>query len=161
MTRAGSGRAISCTTSKGSPSRTRASSRSTRLWIRERIPSTDAGVNELFTNAWEKHKWWDFLKVLQYSLLYVCAYHENKLVGYVNVAWDGAQHAFILDTTVHKDFQRRGIGIQIVKHAAEAAKKYNLDWLHVDFDPYLKEFYRKCCFRYTDAGLINLRDRDT
>jgi GNAT superfamily N-acetyltransferase len=68
-----------------------------------------------------KHKTWDFLQVLEHSLFFVCACYETRLIGFGNVAWDGAQHAFILDTTVHKDFRRRGVGIQLVKRAAEAA----------------------------------------
>lgn len=121
---------------------------------------TNDELNALFANAWENHKTWDFLPVLQHSLLYVCAFHEMLLIGFVNVAWDGAQHAFILDTTVHKDFRRRGIGTQVIRHAAAGAKKSGVDWLHVDFEPHLEEFYRKCGFRPTPAGLINLKDKD-
>ncbi len=118
---------------------------------------TNEELNALFANAWENHRTWDFLPVLEHSLLFVCAYHEARLIGFVNVAWDGAQHAFILDTTVDKDFRRRGIGIQLVKRAAEAVKRRGVAWLHVDFEPHLEEFYRKCGFRYTNAGLINLK----
>ncbi|MEP6903482.1 MAG: GNAT family N-acetyltransferase [Actinomycetota bacterium] len=118
---------------------------------------TNHELNALFVNAWEKHQTWDFLSVLEHSLLFVCALHETQLIGFVNVAWDGAQHAFILDTTVHRDFRRRGIGVQLVKNAAEASKKRGVEWLHVDFEPHLEDFYRKCGFRYTNAGLINLK----
>lgn len=117
---------------------------------------TNDELNALFANAWESHTTRDFLQVLSHSLLYVCARHKTELIGFVNVAWDGASHAFILDTTIHKDFRRRGIGIQIVKHAAEASKKRGVEWLHVDFEPHLEDFYRKCGFRHTAAGLINL-----
>ena len=114
-------------------------------------------LNALFATAWENHKTWDFLPVLEHSLLFVCAYYETELICFVNVAWDGAQHAFVLDTTVNQDFRRRGIGIELVKRAAEASKKRGVDWLHVDFEPHLEEFYKKCGFRYTNAGLINLK----
>ncbi len=121
---------------------------------------TNDELNALFGNSWEKHTTWDFLPVLEHSLLFVCAYHENRLIGFVNVAWDGAQHAFILDTTVDKDCRRRGIGIQLVKRASAAAKKRGVEWMHVDFEPHLEDFYRKCGFRYTNAGLINLKGDD-
>lgn len=121
---------------------------------------TNDELNRLFDNAWGKHTTWDFLPVLEQSLLFVCAHHAARLIGFVNVAWDGSQHAFILDTTVDREFQRRGIGIQLVKRAAEAAKKRSVEWLHVDFEPHLIEFYRKCGFRYTNAGLINLKSAD-
>ena len=83
---------------------------------------TNGELNALFANAWDRHTTWDFLPILEHSLLFVCSYHGTRLVGFVNVAWDGAQHAFILDTTVDREFQRRGIGTQLVKRAAEGAK---------------------------------------
>jgi GNAT superfamily N-acetyltransferase len=117
---------------------------------------TNEELNALFANAWEKHTTWDFLPVLAHSLLFVCAYHETRLVGFVNVAWDGAQHAFILDTTVDRNFRRRGIGVQLVKRAAEAAKQRGVEWMHVDYEPHLESFYEQCGFRNTPAGLIRL-----
>jgi GNAT superfamily N-acetyltransferase len=114
-------------------------------------------LNELFSAAWENHTFWDFMPVLERSLGFVCAFHLNKLVGFVYMAWDGAQHAFILDTTVHPDYRRRGIGVRLVKEAAEFARQRNVDWLHVDFEPHLQIFYNKCGFRHTNAGLIKLK----
>ncbi len=118
---------------------------------------TNDELNTLFANAWENHKTWHFLPVLEHSLLFVCAYHEKRLIGFVNVAWDGAQHAFILDTTVDKEFRRRGIGTELVKRAAEASKDQGVEWLHVDFEPHLQNFYDQYGFRHTAAGLIRLR----
>jgi GNAT superfamily N-acetyltransferase len=119
---------------------------------------TNDELNPLFASAWEKHTFWDFLPVLKHSLAYVCAYHSGRLVGFVNLAWDGAQHAFILDTTVHRDYQGHGIGQQLVKAAAEYAKEKNVEWLHVDFEPHLRSFYfDKCGFQSTEAGLLNLK----
>ncbi len=118
---------------------------------------TNDELNTLFANAWENHKTWDFLPVLEHSLLFVCAYHEKRLIGFVNVAWDGVQHAFILDTTVDKEFRRCGIGTELVKRAAEASKEHGVEWLHVDFEPHLQNFYDQCGFRHTAAGLIRLR----
>jgi hypothetical protein len=33
-----------------------------------------------------------------------------------------------------------------------------VEWLHVDFEPHLDEFYHKCGFKETRAGLIRLND---
>jgi ribosomal protein S18 acetylase RimI-like enzyme len=55
-------------------------------------------------------------------LAYICAYQNDYLVGFVNVAWDGGDHAFLLDTTAHPTFQRRGIGQQLVRKAARVAR---------------------------------------
>lgn len=40
----------------------------------------------------------------RHSLGWVCARFDGALVGFVNVAWDGAAHAFILDTVVEQGF---------------------------------------------------------
>jgi ribosomal protein S18 acetylase RimI-like enzyme len=121
-------------------------------------PVTNRELNALFAAAWpQPYVARDFAPVLARSLGYVCAYEGAELVGFVNVAWDGGSHAFLLDTTVHPDRQRRGIGSELVRRAAELARQRGAEWLHVDYEPRLAEFYRKCGFRDTDAGLIRLR----
>ncbi|MHB1431454.1 MAG: GNAT family N-acetyltransferase [Streptosporangiaceae bacterium] len=46
----------------------------------------------------------------RHSLTWVGAFSSGRLVGFVHAIWDGGAHAFILDTVVHPDFQRLGIG---------------------------------------------------
>ncbi len=119
-------------------------------------PITNDELNALFGASWPRHDVSDFQPILRRSLLYVCAYSRDRLVGFVNVAWDGGIHGFILDTTVHPDLRRQGIGSELVKCAVEASRDHGLRWLHVDFEPHLRDFYRQCGFRYTDAGLMKL-----
>ena len=120
-------------------------------------PVSNAEMNALFRNAWPDHgAKRDFAPVLSRSLGYICAYADGKLVGFVNVAWDGGSHAFLLDPTVHPEWQRRGIGSELVRRATELARAKGAEWLHVDYEPQLAEFYRKCGFRDTAAGLIRL-----
>lgn len=83
-------------------------------------------------------------------------YEGERLVGFVNLAWDGGVHAFLLDTTVHPYFARRGIGTALVRHAIEAARGRGVEWIHVDYEPHLSGFYAACGFQPTAAGLINL-----
>ena len=117
----------------------------------------DAELNKLFCTVWDDHVDGKYQKVLSKSLFYVCAYIETSLIGYVNVAWDGNEHGFILDTTVQKNLQRKGIGTMLVQEAIKEGLKRNLKWLHVDFLPHLREFYLACGFRPTEAGLVRLR----
>jgi GNAT superfamily N-acetyltransferase len=118
--------------------------------------ASNRAVNALFRASWPDHRWRDFQPVLRHSLAYVCAYQDERLIGFVNLAWDGGLHAFILDTTVHPDLRRRGIGTELVRRAAVVARQRGVEWLHVDFEPRLVDFYRRCGFRHTEAGLINL-----
>ena len=114
-------------------------------------------LNALFAAAWPDHIWSDFAPVLSYSLAYVCADHQDRLIGFVNLAWDGGIHAFLLDTTVHPEFQRHGIGRELVARATQVARERGIAWLHVDYEPHLESFYRGCGFQHTEAGLIRLR----
>lgn len=95
-------------------------------------------------------------RVLPRSLGYLGAFEDERLVGFVNIAWDGGVHAFIVDTCVHADFQRRGIASDLVRRATQVARSRGSEWLHVDFEPHLEGFYRACGFRPTAAGLIDL-----
>ena len=102
--------------------------------------------------------WWD--RVRGHSLGWVTARVEGRvLVGFVNVAWDGGNHAWLIDTKVRPDHQHRGIGTELVRIGAINAKAAGCEWLEVDFDQELARFYVDACgFRPTNAGLIHLPD---
>ena len=117
---------------------------------------TDRELNMLFAAAWPDHRPRPYGPVLQRSLTWITARAGDQLVGFVNVATDGGAHAFLLDTTVHPDWQRRGIGRRVVTAAITEARTYGMTWLHVDFEPHLNNLYRGCGFRSTDAGLLHL-----
>jgi ribosomal protein S18 acetylase RimI-like enzyme len=83
---------------------------------------------------------------------------DRSLVGFVNVAWDGGDHAFLLDTKTRPEYQRRGIGTAMVTLAAQRAKNAGCEWLHVDFGSELRPFYLDACgFQSAEAaGIMNL-----
>lgn len=117
---------------------------------------TNDDLNALFATAWTNHVPSNFEPVLARSLAYVCAYAGDQLIGFVNLAWDGGVHAFILDTTVHGTWQRQGIGQALVARAVAVARDRGIEWVHVDFEPHLLPFYRQCGFQHTEAGLLRL-----
>ena len=119
---------------------------------------TDQAMRELWLNAWGGEGPESWAAILDRSLCYLCAYHSEKLVGFVNVAWDGGIHASIFDTCVHTEYRHQGIASEMVKRAAVASKELGAEWLHVDFEPHLTTFYRGCGFRPTEAGLLNLAE---
>jgi len=102
--------------------------------------------------------WWD--RIRPHSLGWVSARDgDGTLVGFVNVAWDGGDHAFLLDTKTRPSHQRRGVGTELVRRAAVAAAAAGCEWLHVDHEPHLDAFYLDACgFRPTAAGLLRLRE---
>ncbi|MEU8386414.1 GNAT family N-acetyltransferase [Streptosporangium sp. NPDC048865] len=119
----------------------------------------NAAINALhaegFGRAPLKDDWW--ARVNRHSLGWVCATENGELVGFVNVAWDGAVHAFVLDTLVTRRARRHGVGTELVAVAVREARAARCEWLHVDFDDDVKDFYLEACgFRPTRAGLIAL-----
>ena len=125
-----------------------------------RFPVDDRLLSELhaaaFGGSMEVQPWSE--RLARWALTWIGAFSNDRLVGFVQLCWDGGAHAFVLDTAVHPDFGRQGIGQRLVAAAAEEARKAGCEWLHVDFEPHLTAFYLEACgFRPTDAGLLKLR----
>lgn len=98
----------------------------------------------------------------RHSLGWVCARDGSDLVGFVNVAWDGGIHAFVLDTVVAPRVRRQGVGAALADVAVRESRAAGCRWLHVDFTDDLRAFYYDACgFEPTSAGLIALSDHDT
>jgi GNAT superfamily N-acetyltransferase len=127
---------------------------------RWRFPITDEEVFSLTRShgGAAEAGWWD--RIRPHSLGWATAHlADGAVVGFVNVAWDGGDHAFLLDTKTRPDYQRRGIATHVVRLAAYHAKRAGCEWLHVDFDDALAGFYFGACgFRSTTAGLVHLPD---
>lgn len=119
----------------------------------------DAEVDSLhaegFGHAPSRDGWWG--RVTRHGRGWVCARANGALVGFVNVAWGGASHAFILDTVVAQTMRRRGIGVRLIVVAVDEARAAGVGWLHVDCERDLRDFYLEACgFTPTPAGLIAL-----
>ena len=122
---------------------------------------TRAGVgnvelNRLFAASWPGHAERDFVSLLAHSAFYVTAHLGPELVGFVNVAWDGGVHGFVLDPTVAPGHRRRGIGSSLLQHVVAGARERQLEWLHVDYEPGLDAFYRRAGFSSSEAGVLRL-----
>ena len=97
-------------------------------------------------------------QVERHSLGWVSATDGGRLVGFLNVAWDGGVHAFVLDTLVETSRRRSGIGRGLVAVAERESRAAGCEWLHVDFEEELRDFYvGSCGFTPAPAGLIALR----
>ena len=120
-------------------------------------------INQLHAAAFETRVYseaeWNWVELTaRHSLGWVVARDATRLVGFVNVIWDGLVHAWIQDTMVDPRDHRRGIGARLVAEAVAASRVAGCEWLHVDFDDDLRDFYFGACgFTPTNAGLIALQ----
>ena len=125
-----------------------------------RFPVDDRQLSALHAQAFgtdptKVQPWAERLQ--KHALTWIGAFDTDKLIGFVQVCWDGGNHAFLLDTTVHPDHQHQGLGTHLVQAATTEARTAGCEWLHVDFEPHLQHFYlNKCGFQPTKAGLIHL-----
>ncbi|MFI8461668.1 GNAT family N-acetyltransferase [Kitasatospora sp. NPDC085464] len=119
-------------------------------------PELDALHAEGFGHPLHPGGW--LARLERHSLGWVTARSaEGTLLGFVNLAWDGGAHAFLLDTVVAPAAGRQGVGTRLVAEAAAGARAAGCAWLHVDFEPHLRPFYLDACgLRPTDAGLSAL-----
>ncbi|WP_327151353.1 GNAT family N-acetyltransferase [Nocardia sp. NBC_01329] len=93
----------------------------------------------------------------RHSRSWVGAFVGDRLVGFVHAVWDGGRHAFLLDTAVAPDLRRRRIATDMVEALVADLTRQGIEWLHVDYEPHLADFYRDICgFRDTGAGLLRL-----
>lgn len=113
-----------------------------------------AELTALLADAFADEK--PVLPDLSASLGHVGAFDGGTLVGFANIAWDGGQHAFLVDVCVVSRLQGAGIGQAMVGKAVALARERGARWLHVDFLPEREVFYNRCGFRPTRAGLIDL-----
>jgi len=101
----------------------------------------------------------DWLRLVKtHSLGWTVAHDTGSLIGFVNVAWDGADHAFLLDTVVSADRRRSGVGKRLIAVATTHARAAGCVWLHVDFLEEHRTFYQEACgLRATSAAVLALR----
>lgn len=107
-------------------------------------------LQALFEASWPDGRKPGYGMVLEHSFTWVSAHSDHRLVGFVNIAWDGGKHFFLLDTTVHPARRGHGIGRQLVMEAIGDCPGA----VHVDADEQLMtRFYGPCGFRAVPAGI--------
>lgn len=120
---------------------------------------TDAELDNLHATAFRHEPagvpWRERLE--RHSLFWVTARSDGELVGFVNVVGDGGAHAILLDTCVDPARQGCGIGVALVRAAADEARARGSRWLHADYAAEHTAFYERACGLVpTSAGLGDL-----
>lgn len=135
----------------------------TELDIAWRAPFTNEEVHRVHAAAFGTSIYteddWDWVALCnEHSYGWVTARLDDTLVGFANVITDGFVHAWLQDVIVDPDHQRIGIGVKVVDRATEEATNAGCEWLHVDFDDDVADFYyRRLGFQKTNGGLKYLQ----
>lgn len=94
-------------------------------------------------------------KIVGCNYLTSACYDGNMLVGYVDVLSDGVDDALIRNLVVHPAYQRKGIGLKLIRKVKNRLKADQIKTINVLFEPELTDFYIKAGFRIVQGGLID------
>lgn len=97
-----------------------------KIEMNEEIDTNE--LNDLLeTNKWRIQDTSKLEKALALSWCWLTARNErSQLIGFVQVLSDGIRHAYILRLIVHPDYQRKGIGTELMNRLMEVFKENNL-----------------------------------
>lgn len=85
-------------------------------------------------------------RALTYSLMVLGAYEGKQLVGLIRAVGDGETILFIQDLLVLPEYQRRGIGKQLIEALLERFPEVRQRVLLTDDDPKTRNFYKAAGF---------------
>jgi GNAT superfamily N-acetyltransferase len=77
----------------------------------------------------------------------------GALVAWCAILSDDVRHAVLIDVIVHPNWQRQGVGQELVTVAVKHIQAHSISIIHVDFEPELTMFYEHCGF-HTGLGGI-------
>lgn len=92
---------------------------------------------------------------LNNSAVICFAMHGDKIIGAVRAVSDLSRHALIVDLIVNNDFQRQGIGSELVRMIVKELKNKGVKNVNLGMDPrfpWLYNFYVKLGFTPCEAG---------
>lgn len=99
--------------------------------------------------------------VLQNHFAYYAARNDDDgLIGYVSVLSDGISDAFLLDLMVRPDYQKAGLGIELVRTAIRDLKRAGIRCVQVTFNDDLEPFYKRCGFHIFKGGIIDFKNME-
>ena len=118
----------------------------------------DLEIEELRSSVGWDNNTGSFLILSKKLYTYFCARKDGKLIGFIDILSDGIADAYLQDLMVHPNYQRKGIGTELVKRAIKFLQKNNIKCIQVTFNLDYENFFKKFGFFIYKAGVI---DRDT
>lgn len=78
---------------------------------------------------------------------------DNNLIAFGYVAGMGLEHGYLEDIIVHPDYQRKGVGVKLVRSLLEESERFGLEVVSVSYEDKSKNFYHTCGFTTSAGGV--------
>ena len=92
------------------------------------------------------------------TTLQLCAFEENHLIGYAQVISNQVTDAYIQDVMVHPDYQRQGIGTQLMEKLLSRLEEDGIYMVSVIYgEEVLRPFYERFGFYTMLCGQREMR----
>ena len=92
------------------------------------------------------------------SYYHIAVYEKEVLIGYIDCVSNGVTDAYIQDLMVHPDYQRRGVGTELMTIMINYLKQKHIYMISVVFEETLKPFYEKFGFFNMLCGQMETYD---
>lgn len=127
----------------------------------------DAAVSARALSALRQSVGWNRMEreladVRLHNAFHLCCFDGDRLVGYAAVVGNGVTDAYIQDLMVHPDYQRQGIGHQLMQRTLERLRTEGIYMVSVIYsDAALQKYYEEFGFTTMLCGQMELRpERD-
>ncbi len=94
------------------------------------------------------------------SYYHIGVYDGEKLVAYIDSVSNGVTDAYIQDLMVHPDYQRRGIGTDLMRKMMKHLKENRIYMISVIYDESIKPFYERFGFHLMLSGQMETYSED-
>lgn len=78
---------------------------------------------------------------------------NDKLIAFGYVCGMGLEHGYLEDIMVHPYYQKKGIGVELVKELLRESERFGLGIISVSYDPQNTNFYQTCGFTLSPGGV--------
>ena len=136
--------------------------------MNELIPLTSltAAQNEQLWRLYQD-EWWSKGRALsdvkamlrQSGLVFGYAEPDGSLVAFARVLTDRLYRALLLDVIVAPAYRNQGLGARLMHNITTHPGMAKVESIVLFCRPELVEFYRRCGFATSDAGIVSMRLR--
>jgi GNAT superfamily N-acetyltransferase len=113
------------------------------------LPTKDEFYQLYETTGWNgngKYTKEDLFKAISNSWYLISAYEEEKFIGFGRIISDGVYQTFIADMIVLPDYQKQGVGRNIMNLLIYKCKSSGIKWVQLTCAKGKQNFYEKLGF---------------